>query len=155
MGPTWGPPGADRTQMGPMWAAWTLLSGISYLSIGRGYFLTNYHNNTSYYIGVDCIHLKNGHISHWYFGGKLIFVFQIYESYWVTFINFNGVWMHWVQVCFYFAVIVFKLWILFQDILLCFYHCFFFFFFFCRRLHSWNYFMTELSLIDASWFYFW
>ena len=27
MGPTWGPSGADRTQVGPMWATWTLLSG--------------------------------------------------------------------------------------------------------------------------------
>ena len=27
MGPTWGPSGADRTQVGPMWALWTLLSG--------------------------------------------------------------------------------------------------------------------------------
>ena len=27
MGPTWGPSGADRTQMGPMLAKWTLLSG--------------------------------------------------------------------------------------------------------------------------------
>ena len=27
MGPTWGPPGADRTQVGPTWATWTLLSG--------------------------------------------------------------------------------------------------------------------------------
>ena len=27
MGPTWGPSGADRTQMGPMLAPWTLLSG--------------------------------------------------------------------------------------------------------------------------------
>ena len=26
MGPTWGLPGADRTQVGPMWASWTLLS---------------------------------------------------------------------------------------------------------------------------------
>ena len=26
-GPTWGPPGADRTQVGPMLAPWTLLSG--------------------------------------------------------------------------------------------------------------------------------
>ena len=29
MGPTWGPPGADRTHVGPMWATWALLSGIS------------------------------------------------------------------------------------------------------------------------------
>ena len=28
MGPTWGLPGADRTQVGPMWTTWTLLSGI-------------------------------------------------------------------------------------------------------------------------------
>ena len=28
MGPTWDPSGADRTQVGPMLAPWTLLSGI-------------------------------------------------------------------------------------------------------------------------------
>ena len=28
MGPTWGPYGADRTQVGPMLAPWTLLSGF-------------------------------------------------------------------------------------------------------------------------------
>ena len=28
MGPTWDPPGADRTQVGPMLAPWILLSGI-------------------------------------------------------------------------------------------------------------------------------
>ena len=28
MGPTWGPPGSYRLQMGPMWAPWTLLSGM-------------------------------------------------------------------------------------------------------------------------------
>ena len=27
MEPTWVPPGANRTQVGPMWATWTLLSG--------------------------------------------------------------------------------------------------------------------------------
>ena len=31
MGPTWGPSGADRTQVGPMLAPWTLLSGKSSL----------------------------------------------------------------------------------------------------------------------------
>ena len=30
MGPTWGPSGADRTQVGPMLAPWTLLSGMFY-----------------------------------------------------------------------------------------------------------------------------
>ena len=29
MGPTWGPPGADRTLVGPMLAPWTLLSGMA------------------------------------------------------------------------------------------------------------------------------
>ena len=29
MGPTWGPSGADRTQVGPMLAPWTLLSGFT------------------------------------------------------------------------------------------------------------------------------
>ena len=33
MGPTWGPPGADRTQVGPMLATWTLLYGIWILVI--------------------------------------------------------------------------------------------------------------------------
>ena len=28
MGPSWGPSGADRTQVGPMLASWTLLSGF-------------------------------------------------------------------------------------------------------------------------------
>ena len=30
MGPTWGPPGSCRPQMGPMLAPWTLLSGVVY-----------------------------------------------------------------------------------------------------------------------------
>ena len=35
MGPTWGPPGSCRPQMGPMLATWTLLSGILwYLYVG-------------------------------------------------------------------------------------------------------------------------
>ena len=39
MGPTWDPPGADRTQVGPVLAPWTLLSGyafcITYLLSGE------------------------------------------------------------------------------------------------------------------------
>ena len=30
MGPTWGPLGADQTQVGPTLAPWTLLSGVHY-----------------------------------------------------------------------------------------------------------------------------
>ena len=33
MGPTWGPSGTDRTQLGPMLAPWTLLSGIQMASL--------------------------------------------------------------------------------------------------------------------------
>ena len=32
MGPTWGPPGSCRPQMGPMLAPWTLLSGVMNIS---------------------------------------------------------------------------------------------------------------------------
>ena len=42
IGPTWGPPGSCRTQMGPMLAPWTLLSGairhnsvMTYWSMGK------------------------------------------------------------------------------------------------------------------------
>ena len=34
MGPTWGPPGSCRPQMGPMLAPWTLLSGL-FISVAR------------------------------------------------------------------------------------------------------------------------
>ena len=33
MGPTWGPTGADRTQIGPMFATWPLLSGDPFVDI--------------------------------------------------------------------------------------------------------------------------
>ena len=33
MGPTWGPPGSCRPQMGPMLAPWTLLSGVSLVQV--------------------------------------------------------------------------------------------------------------------------
>ena len=34
MGPTWGPPGSCRPQMGPMLAPWTLLSGMTIANAG-------------------------------------------------------------------------------------------------------------------------
>ena len=33
MGPTWGPSGVDRTQVGPMLATWTLLSGLALIQV--------------------------------------------------------------------------------------------------------------------------
>ena len=41
MGPTWGPSGADRTQVGPMLAPWTLLSG-SFLLMAQIMLQQNY-----------------------------------------------------------------------------------------------------------------
>ena len=37
MGPTWGPPGAGRTQVGPMLAPWTLLSGKAHCAVSKFY----------------------------------------------------------------------------------------------------------------------
>ena len=41
--PTWGPSGADRTQVGPMLASWTLLSGIINVN---AWSATDLHKNT-------------------------------------------------------------------------------------------------------------
>ena len=41
IGPTWGLPGADRTQVGPMLAQWSLLSGW-------GFGIARYHNTTDH-----------------------------------------------------------------------------------------------------------
>ena len=43
MGPTWGPSGADRTQVDPMLAPWTLLSGSLMISTVTIVFLFNCH----------------------------------------------------------------------------------------------------------------
>ena len=37
MGPTWGSPGATWTQVGPMLAPWTLLSGMTNISYFEGH----------------------------------------------------------------------------------------------------------------------
>ena len=50
MGPTWGPSGADRTQVGPMLAPWTSLSGGLALTIAW------YNNNHVHYSG-DILYL--------------------------------------------------------------------------------------------------
>ena len=43
MGPTWGPPGSCRSQMGPMLAPWTLLSGrLIVFSSAAGTFKTRF-----------------------------------------------------------------------------------------------------------------
>ena len=35
MGPIWGPPGANKTQVGPMWTTWTLLYLSSFNGLGK------------------------------------------------------------------------------------------------------------------------
>ena len=53
MGPTWDPSGADRTQVGPTLAPWTLLSGTltgpikQHFSLWRNKFNTPYQSNTN------------------------------------------------------------------------------------------------------------
>ena len=46
MGPTWGPSGADMTQVGPMLTPWTLLSGKQCLAICISFY--NAQNNILY-----------------------------------------------------------------------------------------------------------
>ena len=47
VGPTWGPSGADRTQVGPMLVPWTLLSGLFARHNNHG--VSSYHNTVTHY----------------------------------------------------------------------------------------------------------
>ena len=44
MGPTWGPPGACRPQMGPILAPWSLLSGFPLVLCTCSHWHSNAHN---------------------------------------------------------------------------------------------------------------
>ena len=57
MGPTWGPPGSCRPQLGPMLAPWTLLLGISWKSIPLIMSCSQLWNNYS---------VTRSFINHWY-----------------------------------------------------------------------------------------
>ena len=48
IGPTRGPSGADRTQVGPMWAPWTLLSGKSSEYGANIHCLMQYHSDVTW-----------------------------------------------------------------------------------------------------------
>ena len=57
MGPTWGPSGADRTQMGPMLAPWTLLSGqLPGLFPWYPFLDSSYWRSFEYWVSVDSIY---------------------------------------------------------------------------------------------------
>ena len=67
MGPTWGPSGADRTQMGPILAPWTLPSGYIYDLSVRGRYSTMHRDQSSkllcwmdkQYNSIKCLHYRD------------------------------------------------------------------------------------------------
>ena len=70
MGPTWGPSGADKTQVGPMLAPWTLLSGFLWNTLKRccthnGYLLwvqclaSSFNGVNSYPLGQNGCHFTD------------------------------------------------------------------------------------------------
>ena len=59
MGPTWGPSGAERTQVGPMLAPWTLLSGKRNFTVNRDYLL---HETSNAVISWEPLVIPNGRI---------------------------------------------------------------------------------------------
>ena len=62
MGPTWDPSGADRTQVGPMLAPWTLLSGSSHCnSFARAWNDSNELQRLNYMIGYQDSCPSNDH----------------------------------------------------------------------------------------------
>ena len=54
MGPIWGPYGADRTQVGPRWAPWTLPSGIASICHKRE---TESHRHVEMYQTFSTVYL--------------------------------------------------------------------------------------------------
>ena len=71
MGPTCGPSGADRTQVGPMLALWTLLSGIVYIHIVYDTLCDQSYNDSeishiifcSDFVTVDSTHISQGYMN--------------------------------------------------------------------------------------------
>ena len=60
MGPTWGPFGADRTQLGPIVAPWTLLSGIAFEDAHMG------SSHKSHIVNLHILFLMlKGHLYAW------------------------------------------------------------------------------------------
>ena len=72
MGPTWGPSGADRTQVGPMLAPWTLLSGLSdtcpsvkWTIIGLDNSLLLFRHSAWEWFGEIWFNYKSSHARKW------------------------------------------------------------------------------------------
>ena len=62
MGPTWGPSGADRTQVGPMLAIWTLLSGVAIIKSRHTNVMSCKQSPASWLFAQFC-HWKRKHQS--------------------------------------------------------------------------------------------
>ena len=81
MGPTWGPSGADRTQVGPMLAQWTLLSRE--VHCGTNALYTTYHVSCNMKLkslsAVICIHslLDTGMSMHWCYMRRMCWGYSI------------------------------------------------------------------------------
>ena len=69
MGPTWGPPGSCRSQLGPMLASWTLLSGNGYQfgrwSIRENASMNRTENMRCNYALSDNSIIKGARVFHW------------------------------------------------------------------------------------------
>ena len=64
MGPAWGPSGADRIQVGPMLAPWTLLSGV-FCSPGHiASFIASWWHQTSTSANIELLVMSSGGIHH-------------------------------------------------------------------------------------------
>ena len=63
MGPTWGPAGADRTQVGPMLATWTLLSGTY---SGHNNIVSDLENRVLWFLVINrYVITHTAHFSWW------------------------------------------------------------------------------------------
>ena len=68
MGPTWGPPGSCRPQVGPMLAQWTLLSGHDYrtLLVKALEFGRQKHVTHAVQLSITALHMIQRADAHWY-----------------------------------------------------------------------------------------
>ena len=60
MGPTWGSSGADRSQVGPMLAPWTLLSGMCWTSVSNIVHWKNVHQLSLHCVAIAHSVFKQG-----------------------------------------------------------------------------------------------
>ena len=79
MGPTWGPSGADRTQVGPMLDTWTLLSGVSFGSIAGRFHTCIQSRNIIALRAIQYPRFFNKHLT-----AVMYVVFKVCRDFWRT-----------------------------------------------------------------------